>query len=163
MPQLDVSTFMPQVVWLVISFVALFMIIWKVAAPRVGEVLEARQRRISDNLDKAAGFKKEAEAALADYERAMGEARTEAGRLITEAGAELSEKASSRETELAERLAAEIAESEARIAGAIREAMNEVGQVAAEAAGQVVSKLIGEDADEGAIGSAVDQAMKARS
>ena len=53
MPQLDVSTFLPQVVWLVITFTALFLLMWRVAVPRIADVLEARQRRIEDNLDKA--------------------------------------------------------------------------------------------------------------
>lgn len=162
MPQLDISTFLPQVVWLVITFVTLFLIMWKVAGPRVANTLETRQRRISGNLDKAAGFKKEAEAVLEAYEQAMNEARAEAGQVIAKAGAELSEKVSRREAELAKRLAADIAESETRIEKAVSDAINDIGQVAVEAAGQVVRKLTGEDADEGAVGAAVDQAMRTR-
>ena len=53
MPQLDVSTFLPQIFWLVVTFAALYLIMWKVAVPGVANVLEARQKRIGDNLDKA--------------------------------------------------------------------------------------------------------------
>ncbi|MFQ5764023.1 MAG: F0F1 ATP synthase subunit B', partial [Rhodospirillales bacterium] len=61
MPQLDVNTYLPQIVWLVITFTVLFLIMWRVAVPRIADVLEARQKRIDDNLDKAAESKKEAE------------------------------------------------------------------------------------------------------
>ena len=71
MPQLDVNTFLPQVVWLVITFTALFLLMWRVAVPRIADLLEARQRRIEDNLDKAQESKKEAEETLAAYEQAM--------------------------------------------------------------------------------------------
>ena len=50
MPQLDVSTFPPQLVWLLITFGALFLIVWKVALPRIVDVRDNRQRRIEDDL-----------------------------------------------------------------------------------------------------------------
>ena len=82
MPQLDVNTFLPQVVWLVITFTALFLLMWRVAVPRIADLLEARQRRIEDNLDKAQESKKEAEETLAAYEQAMNETRAGANAYI---------------------------------------------------------------------------------
>jgi F-type H+-transporting ATPase subunit b len=58
MPQLDFSTYLPQVFWLVVTFIALFLIMWKIAVPRIANSLEARQKRIEDYLDRAADAKK---------------------------------------------------------------------------------------------------------
>ena len=60
MPQLDVSTFPPQLVWLLITFVALFLIVWKVALPRIIDVRDNRQRRIEDDLARAETLREEA-------------------------------------------------------------------------------------------------------
>ena len=61
--QLDVTFFPTQIFWLVITFVPLYLIIWKIVVPRITDTLEARQKRIDDNLERANTYKDEAEAA----------------------------------------------------------------------------------------------------
>ena len=58
MPQLDVTTFSSQIFWLVVSFVALFLIMLRVRVPKISDALEARQKRIDDNLARAQELKK---------------------------------------------------------------------------------------------------------
>ncbi len=163
MPQMDPSSFSPQAVWLVITFIVLFVVMWKWAVPNIAGALEARQRRINDNLDRAAEIKKEAEAALEAYEAAMADARARATTAVAEAAARLATEAAEREAALADELAARIADRVARIAKAIDDALGDVGAVAAEAAGAAMRRLIGEAADGAAIDAAVEAAMKARS
>ena len=45
-PPLDPATFVPQLVWLAISFGLLYLLLKRVALPRVGEVIEERADRI---------------------------------------------------------------------------------------------------------------------
>ncbi|NQU60459.1 MAG: F0F1 ATP synthase subunit B' [Rhodospirillales bacterium] len=161
MPQLDFHTFLPQVVWLLISFTALYLIMWRVAVPRIANVLEARQKRMEDNLEKAQELKREAEETLAAYEQAMAEARTKAQALLAKASQQLSEEATEREEKLAESLSKRIAESEAGIDKAIRNAMENVQEVAVEVAGAALQRLTGEKAPEKEVSEAVDQAFKA--
>lgn len=162
MPQFDVTTYAPQLVWLVITFAVLFAIMWKVAVPRIADVLEARQKRIDDNLNKAAELKKEAEAAMEAYEKAIADAREEAHSVINEAAAKLSEEASEREEALNADLARRIKEGEAAIDKARQDAMSSIRDTAVEAAAAAVEKVLGEVPDQKNVGSAVDQVMKAR-
>ena len=78
MPQLDVATFPPQLIWLAITFVVLYLLMSRLGLPRVGGVLAARRDRIEGDLEKAAQMKAEAEAVIAAYERALAEARQQA-------------------------------------------------------------------------------------
>ena len=75
MPQLDVTTWPPQLIWLAIAFLSLFLVMRFVALPRVGGAIERRQKRIADDLETAQRFRTETEKAIADYEAALAAAR----------------------------------------------------------------------------------------
>ena len=160
MPQLDVNTYLPQVFWLVVTFSALFLVMWRMAVPRIADVLEARQKRIEDNLDKAAELKKEAEETLAAYEQTMAEARAEAQALINQASARLSGEAQEREAKLVEELNQKIAESEKEIEKAIEGAMENVRAVVLEVADAAIQRLIGKSPAKKDLSKAIDQALE---
>ena len=61
MPQLDPASFAPQLVWLAISFIILYVLLSIYALPKLGNILEARKNRIADDLEKAAHMRDEAE------------------------------------------------------------------------------------------------------
>ena len=109
MPQLDVSSFPTQVVWLVISFVALYVLMATVGLPRIGAIIEARRSRIDGDLDKAAKMKAEAEAVISAYERALAEARAEAQLLLKETTDRLNAEAAERQHQVVSELATETA------------------------------------------------------
>ena len=164
MPQLEqIWSFPSQIFWLTITFAALFLVIWKVAAPRISSVLEARQRRIEDNLDKAANFKREAEAAIEAYEVAIADSRNKAHNLINEASQQIASEAAKSEAELAEKLQVRIAEGEQAVESAKQAAITELRGVALDVASTVVEKLAGDAPDTAAVDRAVDTALKARS
>ena len=163
MPQLDISTFPSQIFWLAVTFAALFLVMWKVAVPRIAGVLESRQRRIDDNLDKAADFKREAEAAIEAYEAAMRKARADAQSEIGEATQAIAAEAANQEAELASKLQTRIAESEAAIDEAKEKAIAGVRDMAQDVAASAVKKLVGDAPESAAVGKAIDNAMKARS
>jgi F-type H+-transporting ATPase subunit b len=159
MPQLDVTTFAPQLVWLVITFAAMFIIMWKVAVPKISDALEQRQLRLEDNLRKAEDLKREAEATLAAYEKALADARAEAHNEIQKIQESLQEAAAKEEAEITAKLDAKLAESEKQIAADVEAAMENVRDVAAELAAEVVGKLTGTAPAAGKTASAVDETL----
>ena len=162
LPQLDATKFAPQVIWLVLSFAILYLLMARLALPRINRVLEERQRRIDDGLAKAESLRDEAARVLEAYEAAIDEARTEARTIVRTAAAEFAESSAKRHAELAERLGAEIAEGEKRIAEAKERALANVRDAAIEIARAASEKLIGEAADETILHGAVDHALKDR-
>jgi F-type H+-transporting ATPase subunit b len=163
MPQLEqIDTFAGQIFWLVVAFLVLFVIMWRVAVPKISDALEARQKRIDDNLERAAEIKKEAETAIEAYEKALAEARADAQGAIAEANARLVEAAAQREAELGEKLQAKVAESEANIAKAVEAAVEHLRDVAVEVAVSATERLVGEAPSESDAAAAVDGVMKAQ-
>jgi F-type H+-transporting ATPase subunit b len=142
-PQLDVSTFSSQIFWLIICFGTLYYLLSRRALPRVSEVLEARQDRIAADLDQAQRLRREAEAALAAYEKAMGQAQDEAQALLAEVQNRLQAEAAERQAELDRQLAGQLADAEAQIAVARERALAEIEEAAAGAAQAAAARLAG--------------------
>ncbi|KAF0225901.1 MAG: ATP synthase subunit [Rhodospirillaceae bacterium] len=160
MPQFDPAFFAPQLFWLAVTFITLYVLMAKVALPKIGAVLDERQRKIDDNLDKAAQLKAEAEAAVAAYEKALSESRAHAHSVIKEASERLSKQAEERTRDLSAKLAEQIKAGEARIAAAKDAALTNVREVALDVAGATVSRLVGGTADQAKLETAVASALK---
>jgi F-type H+-transporting ATPase subunit b len=142
-PQLDVSSFSSQIFWLIICFATLYYLLSRKALPRVSEVLEARQDRIAADLDQAQRLRREAEAALTTYEKAMAKAQDEAHALLAEVQNRLQAEAAERQAELDRRLAKQMADAEAEIVAAKERALGEIEDAAAGAARAAAERLAG--------------------
>ena len=159
MPQFIMGDFAPQIVWLVISFVALYLLMARVALPRVAEVLETRHGRIANDLDQAAQLKSQAETVIVEYEEALAEARGNAQSTIAQATLEAAQAAEKRNAEIAEALAAEAAAAASRIDAAKAEALAELRGVAAELALAAAERLLVAQVTQADVDAAVDAAM----
>ena len=84
MPQLDFATFAPQLIWLTLVFGVLYLVMARVALPRIATVIEERRDRIADDLDTAAQLKSDTDDAIASYETALAEARAHAHSIAQE-------------------------------------------------------------------------------
>ena len=143
MPQLDASTFASQILWLIITFSALYYLLRTRALPRVADILETRQERISNDLDKAASLRAEAEAAYAEYETVLAQAQAQASDAIKAtrdaATADIAQRTAALDAELSARIHA----AEAAVAKAKAEALGELETVAVEAAQVATQRLTG--------------------
>ena len=160
MPQFDPATFPSQIFWLVVSFIALYWVVSRLAIPRVGEVIEQRARLVQDDIDRAAALKAETDQAIAAYEKAMADARSQAQDQIRSATAEMKAAADKKTAEVTAAVTSQITEAEARIAKAKADAMNGMRAMAAETARDVVAKLASLTPDAGTVDAAVAAALK---
>ena len=78
MPQLDPTFFPTQLFWLFVVFVLLFLVVWKLALPRIAHIRHVRRSRIDTDLEKATSLKEEAEEVLAAHEESLAEATGQA-------------------------------------------------------------------------------------
>jgi F-type H+-transporting ATPase subunit b len=142
-PPFEPTFFASQVLWLVITFVALYLLMSRLVLPRIGGILEDRRDRIARDLDQADRLKQQADDAIASYERALAEARAGAFTIAAEARGSAKQEANARQAEVEAKLDVKLADAEKRIADVKAKALADVGEIAAEAAEAVVQRLLG--------------------
>jgi F-type H+-transporting ATPase subunit b len=145
LPQLNPHTFEAQLFWLVVTFLALFFVMSKIALPRVGEVIEERRDRIKRDLDAAARLKDETDKALADYEKALADARSNASGIAKETREKLAAETEAERHRVDEQIAVKLRDADTRISASKTKALSAIGDIATDTARAVVEKLIGQD------------------
>jgi F-type H+-transporting ATPase subunit b len=159
-PPFESSTFASQLVSLVIAFVALYLIVSRIALPRVGGVIDARQNAIEGDLAAAQKLKDESDAALKAYESDVASARSRAQAIGAETREKLNAAAEVERKALENQLAAKLAQAEKTIAATRETAMSNVRGIAADAAAAIVQRLTGVLPDGSAVNRAVDASLK---
>ena len=159
-PPFESSTFASQLVSLLIAFAALYLIVSRIALPRVGSVLDMRQNAIEDDLAEAQKLKDASDGALKAYESELAAARSRAQAIGAETREKLNAASEAERKTLEQRLAVKLAEAEKTIAATRQAAMSNVRGIAAEAAAAIVQRLTGASPDGGAVNSAVDASLK---
>lgn len=141
MPQLDVSTWPNQIFWLALALVAIYLLLTRIALPRLSAVLAERGGTISNDLALAEELRLKARDAEAAYTRALAEARTEAGRIAGETRAAIQADLDLAIAKAEAEIAARTAESEARIGEIRAGALESVAEVASDTAREIVAAL----------------------
>jgi len=155
MPQLVFSDYTPQLVWLAISFVALYLLLSRIALPGIARTLADREARLNADIERAERLKKDAETTLAAYQAAIAEAQGRAQAEIRQAAEQMAAEASRRETALAADVAARTRAAEASILEAKNKALGELRNVASEAASDLVARLSGTPPAPGELAAAI--------
>ncbi len=159
LPQLDPSTYPNQLFWLVVSLVAIYFILTRVAMPRISSVLADRSSQITNDLTAAEELKQKAHDAEAAYEKSLAEAHAEAQKIAEAKRNEIKAKTDAEMAKADAEIAARAAESEKVIAGIRDSALDSVREVAKDTASNVLVAL-GGNADAKAVAKAVDDRLK---
>lgn len=159
MPQLDFSTFPNQIFWLSVALLVTYLILSRLALPRIASVLSERQGTITSDISAAEDLKRRAEEAEAAYHQALADARAEANRIVAEARAEIQQDLDAAIVTADAEIAAKSAESEKAIAEIRKGALDSIKAVANDTAKEVVASL-GVKADAKSVTAAVGARLK---
>lgn len=154
-PPFATETFPSQLLWLAITFGLFYLFLSRVALPRLGGILEVRRDRIAQDLDQAARLKQEADEAIAAYEQGLADARKKANQIGQKARDGAKTEADAERKRVEAGLDKKLEQAEARIAEIKAAAMQDVDAIAEETTAAIVQALIGENAGEAEVASAV--------
>src|SRR3979409_683278 len=110
-PPFQKDTFASQLVSLLVAFVALYLIVSRIALPRVGSLLDERQNKIEGDLAAAQKLKDESDAALKAYESELASARSRAQAIGAETREKLNAASEAERKTLEERLSGTLADA----------------------------------------------------
>jgi F-type H+-transporting ATPase subunit b len=159
-PPFQKDTFASQLVSLLIAFVALYLIVSRIALPRVGSVIDERQNKIEGDLADAQKLKDQSDSALKAYENELAAARSRAQAIGAETREKLNAASEAERKTLEDQLSVKLAEAEKTIASTREAAMGNVRGIAADAAAAIVQQLTGVLPDGKSVDSAVAASLK---
>jgi F-type H+-transporting ATPase subunit b len=158
-PQLEFAHFPNQIFWLLVALVVIYVVLSRIALPRIGAVLAERRGTITNDLAAAEELKQKAKDAEKAYNDALATARSEAAKIVAEAKAEIQKDLDAATAKADAEIAAKTAESE-KVIGEIRAgALQSVTEVAGATAQELVS-VLGGNADAASIQAAVAARLK---
>jgi F-type H+-transporting ATPase subunit b len=147
--------FFSQLFWLLLVFGIIFFGIGRGMLPKIQGTIEAREKKIAEDLERAQAARAGAEETEAAWRARMDAARSEAARLAQEAKQESARQTEAKVKAAADKLNLKVESSEAKIRGALASARAEIESVAAEATREMVQRLTGIQVDAKEAASAV--------
>lgn len=159
MPQLDFSTWPNQIFWLLVTLVVIYLVLSRIALPRIGAVLADRKSTITNDLAAADELKQKAVEAEKAYNDALASARSEAAKIVAAAKAEIQKDLDAATAKADAEISAKAAESEKTILAIRDGAAAAVAEVARDTAAELVAAL-GGSADAKTVTAAVSARLK---
>jgi len=159
-PPFNPNTYASQLVWLAIAFVVLYVLMSRLALPRIATIIENREKAIAGDLAEAEKLKAQSEEAVAAYEKALADARNRAQGIANETRERQTAEADKTRKALEDRLNAKLADAEKTIAATKQAAMTNVRGIATDAARAIVERLIGKAPDDKTVDAAVATVIK---
>jgi F-type H+-transporting ATPase subunit b len=159
-PPFESQHYPSQLFWLALTFILLYVLMSRIALPRIGGILADRSKRISDDLAAAHRFKEQSEAADAAYQKSLADARNRAQGIANETREKQAAEADATNKKLEAQLHEKLAAAEQSIATTRSAAMGNVSSIAADTAAAIVERLLGTAPAQGDVTAAVAEVSK---
>ena len=157
MPQLNPEFFASQLFWLVITFVFLFIFLWRISLPRINSVQTKRENKIKEDIKKAKQLQAEAEDIQEQINKQLDQAKSDSAELIKSAFVKLQDESSKKLEELDKSLSTKIDATYEAIEKNKNESMNQIYEQINDITKLMISKISNIQVNEGEIKMAVEK------
>ena len=163
MPQLNPEFWVSQIIWLVITFGALYIVLSKVILPKISDNLEIRRSQILENIEIAEKQREESEQKVKEFEKIILNSKIEAKNIFNEARQKVLSDIDKKRNELENSLEQEIVSAEEEIKALNTSSIENIKQIATETSSNLIKQLIGEEISRDNISSIVNEIAKKES
>ena len=160
MPQLNPEFWISQIVWLILTFGALYIVLSKVILPKISDNLESRRSQILENIEIAEKQREESEEKVKEFEKIILNSKLEAKNLFNEARQKVLEDVDKKRSELEKSIEAEIVSAEKEIQSLNSNSLENIKKIATDTSADLISQLIGQEVDKNTISSIVNDLAK---
>jgi len=160
MPQLNPEFWISQIVWLILTFGALYIVLSKVILPKISDNLESRRSQILENIEIAEKQREESEEKVKEFEKIILNSKLEAKNLFNEARQKILEDVDKKRSELEKSIEAEIVSAEREIQSLNSNSLENIKKIATDTSADLISQLIGQEVDKNNISSIVNDLAK---
>lgn len=141
MPQLDVTTFIPQLFWLGVCFLALYFLMATIILPKISRFLERREKGLEEQLNQASLYREEAETLLAEYEALLADAKRTAQERYKAAAQSFASEVENKKKEFIDRLDEKLRRAEQDLYRARVEVNKEIQSLSTDIAKTILQKI----------------------
>ena len=160
MPQLNPEFWISQILWLILTFGALYIVLSKVILPKISDNLESRRSQILENIEIAEKQREESEEKVKEFEKIILNSKLEAKNLFNEARQKILEDVDKKRSELEKSIEAEIVSAEREIQSLNSNSLENIKKIATDTSADLISQLIGQEVDKNNISSIVNDLAK---
>ena len=145
MPQIEQLPyiFFSQLFWLTLVFGFIFLVIGKGMLPKIQSTVDAREKKIADDLERAKAARSAAEETEAAWRARMDAARAEAAKVAQDARQESARETETKVRKAADKINLKVEAAQKQIRDARESARSEIEVVATEATQEMVDRLTG--------------------
>ncbi len=147
LPQFDPSSFSSQVFWLVIVFAVLYTIFARASLPRIANVINARDTKISEDRNAAETMVNEANNVMESYEKSLMDARNQSAQISTDTTQAIKARAEQSLSAFQKKAEDNMSALDASLNNSKHQAMDDMNNIAAEIASAAAEKIVGLSTD----------------
>ena len=160
MPQLNPEFWPAQIFWLLVSFVFLYICIWKFILPKITKNIEDRKSIIMQDLQDAEKFKEETAKKIQEYNKVIDDAKNEAKKIILEEKNNLEKELNLKKQKFDDEIDKEIKKVENEIKNFQLTSTEKVNEIAREVVNSLMMKIVGTEVNESNLKAVVESSAK---
>jgi len=163
MPQLNPEFWASQIFWLVLIFLTLYIIIWKIFLPKIADSIENRKSKIINDVNEAQKLKESAENKLNEYNKIIESAKKEAKKILEDSRKKLEEDIKSKKQKLNQDIEKELSGVEEEIINLKKSSISNIKKISVEISSEVIKQIIGTDVNASNVSAIVEDTLKKKS